>query len=61
MIADCVSFRVKTEEFGKRDFGFTRLDTAWKLLDEMNLKVEGVETMQVIPCGDECEVRLRGQ
>lgn len=62
MIADTMSFRVATEEFGKRDFGVTRLDVAYKLLDELlHIDVEGIATMQVIPCGDECEVRLRSE
>jgi hypothetical protein len=62
VIADRMSFRVATEEFRKRDFGMTRLDTARKLLDEhLHLKVEGMATMQLIPCGDECEVRLRSE
>jgi hypothetical protein len=62
MIADRMSFRVATEEFRKRDFGMTRLDTAKKLLDEcICLKVEGIATMQVIPLGDVCEVRLRSE
>jgi hypothetical protein len=57
-----MSFRVATEEFRKRDFGMTRLDTARKLLDEyLHLKVEGMATMQVIPLGDVCEVRLRSE
>lgn len=62
VIADRMSFRVATEEFRKRDFGITRLDTARKLLDEyLYLKVEGMATMQVIPLGDVCEVRLRSE
>ena len=62
VIADMMSFRVATEEFRKRDFGTTRLDTARKLLDEhLHLKVEGIATMQVIPLGDVCEVRLRSE
>lgn len=62
MIADRMSFRVPTEEFGKRDFGMTRLDTAKKLIDELlELKVEGIATMQVIPLGDVCEIRLRSE
>lgn len=57
-----MSFRVPTEEFSKRDFGMTRLDTARKLIDEyLELKVEGIATMQVIPLGDFCEVRLRSE
>lgn len=62
MITDTMSFRVPIEEFTKRDFGVTRLDTARKLLDEfLCLKVEGIATMQVIPLGDFCEVRLRSE
>lgn len=62
MITDTMSFRVPTEEFSKRDFGMTRLDTARKLIDEyLELKVEGIATMQVIPLGDFCEVRLRSE
>jgi hypothetical protein len=62
VIADRMSFRVATEEFRKRDFGMTRLDTARKLLDEyLHIKVEGMATMQVIPLGDVCEVRLRSE
>ncbi len=62
MIADRMSFRVATEEFGERDFGMTRLDVARKLLDELlHIDVEGIATMQVIPCGKECEVRLRSE
>ena len=62
MIADRMSFRVATEEFRKRDFGMTRLDTARKLLDEsIGIKVEGMATMQVIPLGEICEVRLRSE
>ncbi len=62
VITDTMSFRVPTEEFSKRDFGMTRLDTARKLIDEfLELKVEGIATMQVIPLGDFCEVRLRSE
>ena len=62
VFTDTMSFRVPTEEFGKRDFGVTRLDTARKLIDEfLELKVEGIATMQVIPLGDVCEIRLRSE
>jgi hypothetical protein len=62
IIADTFSFRVPVNEFRKRDFGVTRLDTARKLLDEvLCLQVEGAASMQVIPAGDDCEVRLRAK
>lgn len=57
-----MSFRVASEEFRKRDFGVTRLDCARKLLDDhLHLKVEGIATMQVIPLGEVCEIRLRSE
>jgi hypothetical protein len=62
VITDMMSFRVPTEEFSKRDFGMTRLDAVQKLFDEfLGIKVEGIATMQVIPLGDVCEVRLRSE
>ena len=62
MITNTMSFRVPAEEFGKRDFGMTRLETATKLIDEfLGIKVEGISTMQVIPLGDLCEIRLRSE
>jgi len=62
VITNTMSFKVPVEEFGKRDFGLTRLDVARKLIDEfLGLKVEGISTMQVIPLGDFCEVRLRSE
>lgn len=62
MITDTMSFRVASEEFRKRDFGITRLETARKLLDEfLGVSVEGIESMQVIPLGEVCEIRLRSE
>jgi len=57
-----MSFRVASEEFRKRDFGMTRLETARKLLDDyLHISVEGIESMQVIPLGEVCEIRLRSK
>ena len=62
IITDMMSFRVATEEFQKRDFGLTRLECVRKLLeDHLHLKVEGIATMQVIPLGEVCEIRLRSE
>lgn len=62
MITDTMSFQVPVEEFSKRDFGMTRLETVQKLLDEfLGIKVEGIATMQVIHMDEFCEVRLRSE
>jgi hypothetical protein len=39
----------------------TRLDVARKLLDEFHINAEGIGSMQVIPLGDVCEIRLRSE
>ena len=62
IIAEWMSFRVANEKFTSNDYGSTRLETARKLLDQyIGLEIEDIATMQVIPAGNECEVRLRAR
>lgn len=61
MIASVMSFRVPEEKFRENDFGWTRLEVAHRLLSEMGIEATEVATMQVIPAGDYCEIRLQAK
>jgi len=56
-----MSFRVPEEKFRENDFGWTRLEVAHRLLSEMGIEATEVATMQVIPAGDYCEIRLQAK
>ena len=50
--ANTFSFRVRAEIFTGRSHGWTRLDVARQLINELGLEVLGDIVMQVIPAGE---------
>lgn len=59
IVANSLSFTVPAAEFTRRNYGWTRLEVASRFLEELGIEVEGVRTMQVIPCGETYTIRIQ--
>lgn len=59
--AATISVTVPVDEFNKRNFGWTRIEIARKIMQEVvGLEIDEPYAMQVIPHGNKTTIRLMG-